>query len=258
MEDRELSQRLRDIGRVPAPPRMAEAVLLAVGAVDSYAMLDTAFGLMAVAQSRQGVTGTMRTADPAIFERWYTSQVGRPVRRLDALPSRLATAVTEEISGERRHALRFDLRKLTPFERSVLETTRRIPRGEVRPYAWVAREMGHPAAVRAVGSALAHNPVPYLIPCHRVVRSDGHIGQYGGGGPAAKRSLLTLEGVRPEELELLRSGRRFVGCTSTRIYCHPTCRHARRVTARRRVDFRSVAEAWAAGMRPCRICRPVA
>jgi methylated-DNA-[protein]-cysteine S-methyltransferase len=210
-----------------------------------------------VAHNNHGVSATMRDTEPDIFERWFTDRVGRLVHRVDELPVRLGKAVAEQISGEHRHTIRYDLRELTPFERAVLEMTQRIPRGEVRPYAWVAREIGHPAAVRAVGSALARNPVPYLIPCHRVVRSDGIIGNYGGGGPVAKRAILALEGMKPEEFDLLSSGRRLTGSTSTHIFCHPTCHNARRVTAQRRVYFRSEADARAAGMRPCRVCRPV-
>ena len=70
-----------------------------------------------------------------------------------------------------------------------------IPWGEVRPYSWVAREIGRPRAVRAVGSSLGHNPLPFVVPCHRVVRADGHIGEYGAGGPAAKRAMLATEGI---------------------------------------------------------------
>ena len=107
-----------------------------------------------------------------------------------------------------------------------------IPRGEVRPYGWIASEIGHPAAVRAVGTALGHNPVPLLIPCHRVVRSDGHIGQYSLGGPENKRTLLEWEGADPDELErLAKAGIRYFGSDTTHIVCHPTCHHARRVTA---------------------------
>jgi len=98
-----------------------------------------------------------------------------------------------------------DLGGLTGFERSVLVKTMEIPYGEVRPYAWVAREIGRPRAVRAVGSALAENPIPFVIPCHRVVRTDGHIGEYGAGGPEAKRAVLATEGVDPDELESLAS-----------------------------------------------------
>src|SRR5438270_63301 len=98
---------------------------------------------------------------------------------------------------------RFDLRSVTEFERAVLLKAREIPRGEVRTYAWIAAQIGHPSAVRAVGSALRKNPVPVLIPCHRVVRSDGHIGGYALGGNAAKVRILAAEGLQQEEIQRL-------------------------------------------------------
>ena len=118
-----------------------------------------------------------------------------------------------------------------------------IPRGEVRPYGWIAAEIGRPKAVRAVGTALGHNPVPLIVPCHRVVRSDGMIGQYSLGGPENKRTILAEEGANPDELEALaRAGVRYFGSDTTRIYCLPTCRDARRVTARHLVHFPSATE----------------
>ena len=81
-----------------------------------------------------------------------------------------------------------------PFRRRVLEETRRIPLGETRSYRWLAERVGRPGAARAVGQAMATNPLPVVIPCHRVVASDGSLGGYGGG-LAAKEALLRLEGV---------------------------------------------------------------
>jgi O-6-methylguanine DNA methyltransferase len=134
-----------------------------------------------------------------------------------------------------------------------------IPRGEVRPYGWIAAEIGRPKAVRAVGTALGHNPVPLIVPCHRVVRSDGTLGQYSLGGPENKRTILAAEGADPDELEgLARAGVRFVGSDTTHIYCMPTCRDARRVTDRHLVQFSSARVAAAAGYRPCLHCRPMA
>lgn len=92
----------------------------------------------------------------------------------------------------------FDLDGMTPFEQAVLFKTRQIPRGETRPYSWVAREIGHPGASRAVGTALSKNPIPLIIPCHRVVRAGGDLGFYSGGkGTATKRELLEYEGALP-------------------------------------------------------------
>ena len=86
----------------------------------------------------------------------------------------------------------YDIRHLPGFTRSVLELTAKIPYGEVRSYEWVARKLGKPKAARAVGNALARNPVPIMIPCHRVVRSDGTIGGFALGSGWKKR-LLALE-----------------------------------------------------------------
>ena len=167
-------------------------------------------------------------------------------------------AVDRQLEGDHVRDLPVDLRTLTEFERAVLRKTMEIPRGEVRPYAWVAREIGRPRAVRAVGSALAHNPIPFVIPCHRVVRADGRIGEYGAGGPQAKREVLAVEGVDASELEHLADrGVRYFGSDTTRIFCYPSCRHARRVTERHLVHFRSGEDATAAGYRACLVCRPL-
>ncbi len=86
-----------------------------------------------------------------------------------------------------------DLSLVPSFTQQVLQATARIPYGEVRPYAWVARQVGRPKATRAVGQSLHINPVAPIIPCHRVIASDSTLGGYGGG-PEMKRWLLRLEG----------------------------------------------------------------
>lgn len=85
-----------------------------------------------------------------------------------------------------------DLTGLPAFTREVLRVTSGIPYGDVRSYRWVAEQLGKPKASRAVGNALARNPIPIIIPCHRVVRSDGHLGGYALG-LKWKRKLLELE-----------------------------------------------------------------
>lgn len=94
--------------------------------------------------------------------------------------------------SRRRFDLPVDLRLASPFRRSVLEHLLTIPYGATASYAKVAANVGNPRAVRAVGSACATNPVALVVPCHRVVRSDGSMGNYGGG-LEAKRLLLKLE-----------------------------------------------------------------
>ena len=91
----------------------------------------------------------------------------------------------------------------TAFQEAVWRELRKIPAGETRSYAQIAAAIGHPKAVRAVGTANGDNHVSVLIPCHRVIRSDGSLGGYGGGLDR-KRKLLAVEGVRPpSQLELL-------------------------------------------------------
>jgi O-6-methylguanine DNA methyltransferase len=93
-------------------------------------------------------------------------------------------------------SLPLDLDRLTPFQSSVLTTIRRIPVGMVWTYGQVARAIGKPKASRAVGQALGRNPMPIVIPCHRVIAGDGSLGGYsGGGGLASKQLLLQMEGV---------------------------------------------------------------
>jgi O-6-methylguanine DNA methyltransferase len=245
---------LKRLGDVKAPKGFADRVLAQAGLADSYARFDTVLGPVYVAWNRHGVSAAARMASAAEFEAWFRKDVGRQLTRA-AAPPELAEKIQDELNGKRR--LRFDLRGLTTFEEAVLRKTLEIPRGQIRPYGWVAREIGHPAAVRAVGTALANNPIPYFIPCHRVVRSDGQIGNYGGGGPEAKRSILTMEGVQLKRLErLARSGLRYEGVRTTRVFCFPTCYHGRHAKEENIVMFHSEAEAYAAGYRPCKDCRP--
>ena len=247
---------LRRLGEVRAPAGFALRVMAQAGVTDSYAVFPTVLGPVYVAWNGLGVSAAMRSKSALEFEEWFARDIGRPLVRAEA-PAGMAAKIEDQLEGKRR--LRFDLRSLTPFSQAVLHKTLQIPRGQVRPYGWIAREIGHPAAVRAVGTALANNPIPYFIPCHRVVRADGVIGNYGGGGPEAKKAILTLEGVRVQQLaELARAGVRYQGVKTTGVYCYPTCHHARRAHERNVVWLHDVNEAKSAGFRPCKVCRPAA
>ncbi len=244
---------------VPAPASLADGVLAGVGVVHTWAEIEGPIGPLFVAWGPGGITAVERAGDPDGFETEYGLRHGRTVRRVPAMPPLMADQVARRLRGERTSGPTVDLGGLTAFEQAVLRKTMEIPYGEVRPYAWVAREIERPRAVRAVGSALAGNPVPFVIPCHRVVRTDGHIGEYGAGGPEAKREVLGVEGV-----DTIGAGapRRPAACASraatrTRIYCFPSCRHARRITPVHEVRFHTAEEARAAGYRPCRVCRPL-
>lgn len=241
-----------------APPALRLGVLVETGLADRYATIDSAIGPLFVAWNGRGVSMVDSATDTATFEARHRALTGRPGVAEDALPDRLAEAIARRLAGDRRVRIDLDLRGHSPFEQDVWRKTLEIPRGEVRPYGWIAAEIGRPRAVRAVGTALGHNPVPLIVPCHRVVRTDGTIGQYSLGGPGNKRTILAAEGLDPDAMEdAARHGERLVGCASTHIVCWPSCRTGRHMLARNRRPFRSLADAAAAGYRPCKVCRPV-
>jgi O-6-methylguanine DNA methyltransferase len=237
----------------PAPPTLAPNVLVEVGLADRMAPIQTVIGPLYVAWNGLGVSAV----ESGEFAARHQARTGRPVLPADRLPDKLAGAIERRLAGDRRVRIDLDLRGHTAFERDVWHKALDIPRGEVRPYGWIAAEIGRPKAVRAVGTALGHNPVPLIVPCHRVVRTDGTIGQYSLGGPENKRTILASEGLDPAAMEdAARRGERLVGCASTHIVCWPTCRTGRHMLERNRRPFRSLADAAAAGYRPCKICRP--
>lgn len=121
-----------------------------------------------------------------------------PLAHAERSPEALAqvtTQLAEYFRGQRQvFDLPLDLEAIPPFQRSVLQTAVRIPAGMVWTYQQVAQAVGKPKASRAVGQALGHNPVPIVVPCHRVIGSDGSLHGYAGG-LERKRMLLQLEGA---------------------------------------------------------------
>lgn len=160
----------------------------------AYRTVDTPLGSLLVAATSQGLVRVAfevedHAAVLASLATIVSPRILRSGRRTDAV----ARQIEEYFAGTRR---RFDtpvdLRLVSGFRRSVIARLADIEYGTTRSYATVARLAGNPNAVRAVGSACSHNPVPVVVPCHRVVRSDGSIGRYLGG-TAAKEALLALE-----------------------------------------------------------------
>jgi methylated-DNA-[protein]-cysteine S-methyltransferase len=230
------------------PDTISREVLVRTALADLYTVVAGPVGPVHVSFTPLGVSSIVPTDDEAKFLADHGRRVGRNAYPGD-LPGKLADRLNRVFDTGRLGNLPVDLRQLTGFQRQVLDTTASIPPGEVRPYGWVAREMGNDKAVRAVGSALARNPVPIAIPCHRVVRSDGELGNYAFGVPL-KRTLLEHEGMT-EFAE-----KTYSGCTSTGIFCFVTCRHARRVAQKNRVEFAGPQQARAAGFKACKVCRP--
>jgi O-6-methylguanine DNA methyltransferase len=217
-----------------------------------WVRVDAAIGGVYVAMTDQGIAYLRTGQDEEQFVASFRSRFGRPLLRGGTPPPALERA----LHTGRATDVRLDLRGLRPFEEAVLRAAATIPRGEMRPYAWIAERIGRPKAVRAVGTALGKNPVPLLIPCHRVIRSDGRIGQYVFGAPAKER-LLRMEDVNLDEVDTLAAKNiYFVGSDTTGVVCFPSCRDARRIAPAHWHGFRTLAQAESAGYRPCRQCRP--
>lgn len=158
--------------------------------VARWAQLPGPIGELLVASTEDGIAYLRTGVEPDEFRADFRARFGRPLVPADHPPAGLVRALRADLRGA--DELPVDLRGLTDFARDVLTVTRAIPVGETRPYAWVAAEIGRPKAVRAVGTALGRNPVPLVIPCHRVIRSDGTSSGYIFG-PAARQRLLRAE-----------------------------------------------------------------
>lgn len=157
--------------------------------------VESPLGLIYLAASGEGLCSVMFGRDRASF---FASL--DPLARTERRPEALAEAAKQLREYFEQPAIHFDvpvdLSAVTPFQRRALELIRDIPAGSVWTYKQVAVALGKPKASRAVGQAMARNPVPIVIPCHRVIGSSGSLTGYGGGGGIpTKRRLLQLEGA---------------------------------------------------------------
>ena len=154
-------------------------------------------GNVMLAVTNQGLAAL----DFGVTEEKFISKVKRGLKSTPQhSPGKLSAIVKqvrEYLLGKRTEFdLTLDMRLMTDFQRTVLQATQAVPRGSVATYGEIAKRIGRPKAARAVGQALGRNPIPLVIPCHRVLASDGSLGGYsGGGGLATKRQLLQLEGA---------------------------------------------------------------
>ncbi len=189
-------EEMRSLERIPLPTRRPE---IRARLIDSYgvylSVLETRLGPIGVAYRENGIV-SLQLPRSSEEHAWRDIQKEFPegARRAD-VPEAITRELCAYAEGKcREFDLPVDLSGARPFQRAVLNAIAKIPFGETRSYGWVARAIGKPGAARAVGQALHTNPIPIIIPCHRVVASDGSLGGYGGGLPMKKR-LLRLEGV---------------------------------------------------------------
>jgi methylated-DNA-[protein]-cysteine S-methyltransferase len=179
----------------PDPPDLAAAAA-GTGLLDvAYATLDSPVGALLLAATPQGLVRVAylddQHPDAALIDlaRRVSPRVLAAPRKLDA-PRR---ALDEYFAGRREHfELQLDWQLMTAFGRRVLQATAAIPYGSVSSYGEVAARAGSPRGSRAAGNALGANPLPIVLPCHRVVQAGGGLGGYTGG-PARKRTLLAIE-----------------------------------------------------------------
>jgi methylated-DNA-[protein]-cysteine S-methyltransferase len=159
-----------------------------------YRVVDSPLGPLWVAVGPRGLLNIHYGAEPSSIElrrivRTYGPGVLPDARRVDDV----ARELDQYFNGKRRDFdVAVDLSPLTPFQRKVLAVTARVPYGELITYAKVAHKAGNDRAYRAAAGAIGDNPIPIVVPCHRVVASDGTLGGYAGGLDA-KRRLLKLE-----------------------------------------------------------------
>ncbi|HZP57470.1 MAG TPA: methylated-DNA--[protein]-cysteine S-methyltransferase [Dehalococcoidia bacterium] len=180
------------------PPKSSAA--LGHPAPAAWTIVRTAFGPMLLAAARGRVVALKfhvpaRDAQAAIERVRHETRGAFAFARDDAAVEPEARILREYLDGERRDLpLKFDISWTSGFRRDVLLEVARVPRGHVATYGEIARRAGSPRAFRAVGHAMATNPIPILIPCHRIVGSNGSLTGFGGGLDM-KRRLLALEGA---------------------------------------------------------------
>jgi O-6-methylguanine DNA methyltransferase len=158
---------------------------------------ETPLGRFWLAVSDLGLAAVEAGKSQAEFEAYLTKRFKRGVEYNSRMTAQAASELHEYLSGKRRHfTLVIDWTLLRPFQQAVLRATYAIPYGETRTYKKIAEQIGKPGAARAVGRAEARNPMPLVIPCHRVIGADGKLHGYGmGEGVKTKEWLLKMEGA---------------------------------------------------------------
>lgn len=162
----------------------------------SGGLYDTPVGNLLLVVSDAGLVAVEWAHSKAALDR-YLRRLGRPVQAYQAKVAPYARELREYLVGKRREfTFPIDWDLLRPFQRSALQLVFSIPYGETCTYAEIAAALGRPRASRAVGRANATNPMPLVVPCHRVIGTDGKLHGYGGGsGLPTKAWLLQMEGA---------------------------------------------------------------
>lgn len=201
-----LDEALTAVGEIDADECVPPPVTLPRRDRVWYTRIDSPIGALILAATPEGLReiefgSNVPESDYVARMRQRGVEPVRLERIEDAEPAvrltleRAAAQLSEYFGGQRaRFDVPLDWGKMAPFQRAVLEATATVPFGHLDTYAGIARKIGKPGATRAVGNALGRNPIPVIVPCHRVIRSDATIGGYTGG-LGIKHRLLAIEGV---------------------------------------------------------------
>jgi methylated-DNA-[protein]-cysteine S-methyltransferase len=260
---------LGELRRVPPPgadPTFARAQLESQltdlrSRLVRYGVFSSPLGPILIARSELGVSLIRYLAGPG-----SSAAAARRLLDEEAIEDRAAmeglyAELVEYLEGRRtRFDWPLDLRRArSDFQRRVLEATAQLPYGAVASYAGIARRIGAPAGARPVAQALRWNPLPIVIPCHRVIGHAGDLVGYAGRRVGLKRQLLAIEGVeaRPEGGDFrVRREAMYVLQAGEAEYCLPVCGSLASRPLSELLLFGSRARAEAAGLAPCAACRP--
>jgi O-6-methylguanine DNA methyltransferase len=227
-----------------------------------YAVFPSPLGSLLIAATESGISLVEYVGRRDGSDSWLLQQ-----RRIELEADRPAlepyhAELIDYLRGRRTHfEWPIDFRfARSEFQRRVLEATAAVPYGAVSSYAGIASDIGRPRAVRAVAVALRRNPVPIVVPCHRIVGSNGAMVGYSGTRVGLKERLLGVEGVglthaRRREAEIDRSAM-YAWYRRDRSYCLPTCGAISEQPIGAVTLFASKREAKALGLSPCGDCRP--
>jgi methylated-DNA-[protein]-cysteine S-methyltransferase len=164
-----------------------------------FSEIDSKIGRLRIACSPRGISAICLAANSLqVFKDAYQKRFGL-LPEAGKIPAPFKKAILHAAAGRAYDAVPVDLAGLPEFQLKVLKALQSVRRGDVKTYSWLAQKVGNPRAARAVGTAMARNPVPLLVPCHRVVPASGGTGNYGLGREC-KQDLLRREGVAVDQL----------------------------------------------------------
>ncbi|HSE04078.1 MAG TPA: methylated-DNA--[protein]-cysteine S-methyltransferase [Methylomirabilota bacterium] len=245
------------LARAQLAARLADLRSRMVG----FGIFPSPLGRILIARSEQGVALVQYLPAGGSLPAHVSRLLGDEAVEDRAATEALRAELVEYLEGRRaRLDWPLDLRRTRgDFQRRVLEATAALPYGAITSYGGIAARIGAPSAVRPVAQALRWNPLPIVIPCHRVIGSSGTLTGYAGRQVGLKQRLLAVEGVKTVAVRddfTIDRERMYTMVTGDREYCVPTCGSLLSEPLSRLTLFGTRERAEAAGLEPCTSCRP--